>query len=222
VIGRAIALAALVATADGHASLQPGRSQAAARDGGPTGGSTPTTSSASPSAQPYRADLRVAHIERTLAVIAEASPAMLRQGLDYARTLSRGSCSGGAPRLRVECLVVAAERYCRDLGGAEATRCPLYMDVLVSNVLADERLIPPGTRYQIVQANADYRPALAAELRRIQGRLAVDFRLATGEARDRGDVAAKIDRYCLSSADETKFSYQTCVSSLVWFIEESR
>jgi hypothetical protein len=164
----------------------------------------------------------VAHIEKTIAAVAEAPPAMIQQGLDYARTLARGSCSGGAPRLRIECLVVAVQRYCRDLGGTEATRCPLYMDILVSNVLADERLIPPERRYQIVQANADYRSALAAELGHIQGRLAVDFRLATGDARDRGDLAAKIDRYCLGSADDTKFSYQTCVSSLVWFIEESR
>jgi hypothetical protein len=201
VSGRALVLAALLAAATGR-------------------GAAPSAPRAS--AQPYRADLRVAYVERTLAAIAEEPPAMLQQGLDYARTLSRGSCSGGEPRLRVECLAVALQRYCRDLGGAEATRCPLYMDVLVSNVLADEHLIPPGRRYQIVQSNADYRSALAAELARIQGRLAVDFRLATGEARDRADLAAKIDRYCLSSADDTKFSYQTCVSSLVWFIEERR
>jgi hypothetical protein len=209
VTGRALLLAALVAATDGRASSPPSRRG-------------PAPPSPSASAQPYRADLRVAHIEKTLAAVAEAAPAMIQQGLDYARTLARGSCSGGAPRLRIECLALAVQRYCRDLGGAEAVRCPLYMDILVSNVLADERLIPPERRYQIVQANADYRSALAAELGRIQGRLAVDFRLATGDARDRGDLAAKIDRYCLGSADDTKFSYQTCVSSLVWFIEEGR
>jgi hypothetical protein len=209
VTGRAFLLAALVAATDGRASSPPSHRG-------------PAPPSGSASAQPYRAELRVAHIEKAIAAVAEAPPAMIQQGLDYARTLSRGSCSGGAPRLRIECLVVAVQRYCRDLEGAEAARCPLYMDVVVSNVLADERLIPPERRYQIVQANADYRSALAAELARIQGRLAVDFRLATGDARDRGDLAAKIDRYCRGSADETKFSYQTCVSSLVWFIEGSR
>jgi hypothetical protein len=164
-----------------------------------------------------RSDLRVAHIEQTLRAVAEAPPGLLQQGVDYARNLARGACSGGAQRLRVECLMVAVQRYCRDLGGA-ASRCPLYMDIVVSNVLADERLIPLDRRYQIVQANADYRQALAAELRHIQGNLAVDFRLATGEARGTSELAANIDRYCQATADDTKFAYQTCVSSLVWFL----
>jgi hypothetical protein len=166
--------------------------------------------------------VRVAHIEQTLAAIAATPPALLQQGVEYARLLARGACSAGAQRLRVECLMVAVQRYCRDLGGADAVRCPLTMDVVVSNVLADEHLIPFERRYQIVHENADYRPALAAELERIQGSLAVDFRLATGDARDPSALAANIDRYCLATADDTKFSYQTCVSSLVWFIEETK
>jgi hypothetical protein len=171
--------------------------------------------------RPYRAEARIAHIESTLAAITETPPGLLQQGLDYARTLARGACSAGAQRLRVECLMVAVQRYCHDLGAAEAARCPLTMDVLLSNVLADESLIPIERRYQIVQANADSRPALAAELRRIQGRLAVDFRLATGDARSRSALAIAMDRYCLATADDTSLSYQTCVSSLVWFIEET-
>jgi hypothetical protein len=96
------------------------------------------------------------------------------------------------------------------------------MDVIVSNVLADRRLIPPARRYQIVRANADYRAALARELFRIQGELAVDFRLHGGEADAAAKLASNIDRYCLASADEAKMSYQACVSSLVWFIKGPR
>jgi hypothetical protein len=114
--------------------------------------------------------------------------------------------------------MVAVQRYCRDLGGANAARCPLTMDIVVSNVLAEDRLIPLDRRYQIVQANTDYRQALADELRHIQGNLAVDFRLATGEVRGTSELAASIDRYCQATADDTRFAYQTCVSSLVWFL----
>jgi hypothetical protein len=171
---------------------------------------------------PYRADLRVAHIERALTALAETPASTVQQAADYARSLARGGCSAGAQRLRVECLMVAAQRYCRDLGGSEAARCGAYMDIIVSNLLADERLIPIDRRYQIVRENADYRGALAAELRRIQGELAVDFRLRTGDPRGTADTAANIDRYCLATADDTKFSYQTCVSSLVWYIEKAK
>jgi hypothetical protein len=174
--------------------------------------------SASEPPQPYRPPARVAHIQEALTALHAAPPAALQQGVDYARTLSRGACSAGVDRLRVECMMVATRRYCHDRGEADAQRCAAYMDVVVSNVLADERLIPPDKRYEIVRENVDYRAALALELRRIQGTLAVDFRLRTGDAEDDGALAAKIDGYCLASTDETKFSYQTCVSSLAWFI----
>ena len=168
--------------------------------------------------RPYRRDARVAHIRGTLKALTETAPADLQQGIDFARALERGACSAGAYRLRVECLLVAMKRYCHDRAEAEAERCPRTMDVIASNILADERLIPPEKRYQIIRNNQDYRPALARELLRIQGTLAVDFRLQTGDAEDLDTMAANIDRYCLTSADETKLSYQTCASSLVWFI----
>jgi hypothetical protein len=169
--------------------------------------------------RPFGVESRAAHIAGALNAVAEASPIALKEGLDYARVLDRGACSGGAQRLRVECLVVAVQRYCRDRGEVEARRCALYMDVIVSNVLADRRLIPPDRRYQIVRENADYRPALARELRRIQGTLAVDFRLRTGDAEDVPTMALNIDRYCLAGVDDARFPYQACVSALVWFIK---
>jgi hypothetical protein len=183
-----------------------------------------TTVSADGAAQaptPYRADARIATVERALAAIAETPAPALQQGADAARTLARGACSAGAERLRVECMIVAAQRYCRELPAPDA-RCPMYMDIVVSNVLADERLIPLDRRYAIVRENADYRAALAAELRRVQGELAVDFRLQMGPAQDRSALAAGIDRYCRTTADKTTFPYQTCVSSLVYYIEETK
>jgi hypothetical protein len=167
--------------------------------------------------RPFAAESRAVHIAGALGAVGEAAPEALKEGADYARTLDRGACSAGAERLRVECLVVAARRYCQ--GRADAPRCALYMDVIVSNVLADRRLIPPGRRYQIVRANADYRAALAREIFRIQGELAVDFRLHGGEADTAAKLASNIDRFCLARADEAKMSYQACVSSLVWFIK---
>lgn len=165
----------------------------------------------------YRTEARVAHIRGAIGAVSQATPAQLREGFDYARAMERGACSAGATRLRVECLIVATRKYCHD---HEADRgCPLYMDIVVGNVLADTRLIPPERRYQIIRANIDYRPALAKELHRIQGELAVDFRLHAGDVSEPGALAASIDKFCLESADETKMSYPICVASLVWFIE---
>jgi hypothetical protein len=176
---------------------------------------------------PFGSESRVAHIAAALAAVSAAPRAVLKEGADYARVLDRGACSAGAARLRVECLLVAMQRYCHDRGGeAEARSCALYMDVVVSNVLADRRLIPPARRYEIVRTNVDYRPALARELRRIEGTLAVDFRLQTSEAEDGPTMARNIDHYCLAGdfrspalPGRDALSYQACVSSLVWFIK---
>jgi hypothetical protein len=181
--------------------------------------------SSSPAADPpapFGEQARVSHIAGALAAVAEATPAALKEGADYARVLERGACSAGAERLKAQCLRIAVERYCRDRPGDDAPRCALYMDVVVSNVLADPRLIPPEKRYTIIRTNVDYRPALADELRRIQGTLAVDFRLREGEGRDRPALAAEIDHYCLGDARPAAFSYPACVSSLVWFIAGPR
>ena len=80
------------------------------------------------------------------------------------------------------------------------------MDVVVSNVLADERLIPPETRYAIMRDNKDYRRALAHELWRIQGLLAVDFRLRMGDAGDPATTAANIDRSWIGTDVATTFA----------------
>jgi hypothetical protein len=176
---------------------------------------------ASAAAEPHgthRADQRVAHIKVALESVRAASSDALDQANEYARVLVRGACASGVQRLKVECLMTAARRYCRNRGEAEARRCQLYMDVIASNVLADEQLISPEKRYQIMRAYKDYRRELAHELRRIQGALAVDFRLRMGEAEDADSMAKNIDQYCLTTADETNLAWQTCVSSLVWFI----
>lgn len=170
---------------------------------------------------PYAPPSRVAHIEGALAALAQTPRGDLDEGVTYARTLDHGACSAGTERLRVECLLVAVRRYCHDRGDALAARCLLYMDVVVSNVLAERRIIPPERRYAIVHANVDYRSALANEIRRIQGMLAVDFRLRTGVAEGPRALATAIDRYCLAESGDPTLTYQgypACVSSLVWFI----
>jgi hypothetical protein len=112
-------------------------------------------------------------------------------------------------------------RYCHDRSGDAAARCPLTMDILVSSLLAEEQLIPLEKRYQIIRENHDYRAALAHEIHRLEGSLAVDFHLRAGvpaTTNDAKTLAPAIDRYCLVNTDETKVSYPTCVASLVWFL----
>ena len=166
----------------------------------------------------HRAELRVAHIGKALAAVRQTPPDQLRRQNEYARALSHGACSSSVQRLKVECLMTASRRWCRNQGGAEAQRCQSGMDIVLSNLLGEAQLIPTEKRYQIMSHHHDYRRELARELRRIVGALAVDFRLRMGETDDDAQLARRIDQYCLATADETNLAWQTCVASLVWFI----
>jgi hypothetical protein len=166
----------------------------------------------------HRAELRAAHLAALLEAVRATPPATLAHAVEYARVLDRGQCAAPSERLEVECLMAAARRYCKSSGGA---RCNATLDVIISNVLADKQLIPPIRRYELMKGAKDPRLALERELRRIQGALAVDFRLRMGESGpsdDDAELARRIDRYCVSSADATSLPWQACASSLVWFL----
>jgi hypothetical protein len=166
----------------------------------------------------HRADQRADHIAHALAAIRQTPPASLKQESDYAHVLMRGACASSVERLQVECLMTAARRYCRNKSSADTQRCQDGMDVIISNLLGETQLIPLDKRYQIMTHEKDYRRALAHELRRIQGALAVDLRLRMGDTADDTGLATNIDRYCLATGDEHDLAWPTCVSSLVWFI----
>jgi hypothetical protein len=165
----------------------------------------------------HRADQRQPQIARALAAVRETPAATLEQQSNYAHVLGRGACASSVERLAVECLMTAARRFCH--GKPDAQRCSDGMDVIVSNLLGEEQLIPIDKRYQIMTHSKDYRRELAHELRRTQGALAFDLRLRMGDAAgDAARLAGNIDRYCLATGDEHDLAWPTCVSSLVWFI----
>lgn len=157
---------------------------------------------------------RVAHLQALLEAVRATPPARLEHAREFVRVLDRGQCAASTERLEVECLMAAARRYCKG-GGA---RCHATLDVVISNVLADRLLVPPVRRYELMKGAKDPRRALDRELRKLQGALAVDFRLRMGGGDDDADLARKIDRYCLTSGDATNLPWQACASSLVWFL----
>ena len=166
----------------------------------------------------HDAAARAAALEVALGAVRAASPSSLKKASDYLRALHRGGCSSGLARLQVECLMTAARRFCKR-GEAELHGCLAVLDVLASNVLAEDQWIGPERRYELMRAQRDWRHALAAELRRIQGALAVDFHLREGDAADDAALARKIDHFCLTTSDETNLAWQTCAATLVWFVE---
>jgi hypothetical protein len=110
--------------------------------------------------------------------------------------------------------MTASRKYCQK----KAASCLPLLDVVVSGVLAERRFVPTDKRLEIMKQTRDWRPEVVREVKRIQGALALDFRLHMGSADDSATLAKWVDAYCLSSADQTSIPWQACAASLVWFI----
>jgi hypothetical protein len=167
----------------------------------------------------YERSTRVAYVQSALEAVRNTKTETLDQAYNYLSAMERSACSSAVERRRVDCLITAARRHCRTRPRAEAPSCALYADVIASNVLAEKQLLTTEQRYEMMRRQKDYRSALKAYVRRVQGTLATDFKLATRSGPAAPELADHIDRYCLATADVSNLSWQTCVTSLVWFIE---
>ncbi len=164
---------------------------------------------------------RVGYLKAALTAVQRAQGDVLQQAHGNLAVYERGACSAASQRLRVECLMTAGRRYCQKRPRAEASDCALYVDVVVSNLVAEKQLFPVDERYAIMKRAKDWRREMARQTRRMQGALAVDFQLRMGAPADNAGLAKSIDTFCAESADETELSWQTCATSLIWFIAAS-
>jgi hypothetical protein len=163
----------------------------------------------------YAPAVRVDYVQSALAAVRGARAESLEQAYNYLSAMERSACAAGAEWRRVDCLISAARRHCGGRPPAEARSCTLYADVIVSNLLAEKHLVSTQQRYAMMRQK-DYRRALKIYVRRLQGTLATDFKLATRTAG--AALPGDIDRYCRTTADVSHLSWQSCVAALVWFI----
>jgi hypothetical protein len=171
---------------------------------------------------------RAAYVARVLAAVRGLGPAGC-DALDrtmYAAARGRCHADAGAPAAR--CLIDAARAACA--GDADRPRCEAAADVIATNLRGQAALVDEPTRIRLVRGSADYRAALAAELRRRYAVLAAELVLAgPGRARG-GDDARAIDELCArrdralhvcqpgAAACVPSLPWSRCVAALVWFV----
>jgi hypothetical protein len=161
------------------------------------------------------ADLRIAYLQLLLSSLGATPPAERNRAQEYVRVLDRGQCSAASERLEVECLMTASRRWCANRGA----HCNPLADAIISNLLAEKQLVPPERRYELSKKERDERRAVEREVERIAGALAVELRLRSGAPTDDdAELARRLDRFCLTSADASGLSWQACVSELAWFM----
>jgi hypothetical protein len=165
----------------------------------------------------YSGEERAARVQLLLDVVERTPPELLARAYQHVATAERGACAAGTRRIRVECVIAAARKFCETQDSLQD--CLVYQDVIVSNVLAEPHWVPATRRYEIMKQAKDWRREVAREIRRHQGVLAADLRLRTkGSLATTRELGRAIDDYCASSAFETGLSWQICAASLVWFI----
>ena len=161
----------------------------------------------------YAPEARVAYLDEALDAVKQSDAKTLAKAKATVVTLSNSTCGSQFRRLRADCLVTASQRACE----GKAKSCARVMDLAVSNFLGEEELIPRDRRLEIMRG-ADFRKRLDAEVESAQGTIAADFALRTSRDAAKQSLSTRIDRYCLSRADASELSWQSCAGALVWFI----
>jgi hypothetical protein len=169
---------------------------------------------------------RVEHVTRALAAVRALGPEG-RDRLDrelYAAT--RTQCRGDAGTPAASCVIAAGRAACA--ADPDRGRCEAAADVVVTNLRAAAAWVDEPTRIRLVRGSADYRAALAAELRRRYAALAAELVIGPG-AGGTGDAAA-IDQLCAQrdraihacqpgdAACVPSLPWSRCVAALVWFV----
>jgi hypothetical protein len=179
---------------------------------------------------------RAAHVARALTAV-RGLGADGADELDRALySAARSQCHADTARPTVTCLIEAARAVCAAPGaaGGDRARCEAAADVAITNLRGQAALIDEATRIRLVRGSADYRAALAAELRRRYAVLAAELVLAGSAAAlgsaASGDEARAIDELCAhrdralhaceaqDAACVPSLPWSRCVAALVWFV----
>jgi len=161
---------------------------------------------------------RVRYIESVLTAVRESDMGTLRDVRSYLHVIDRNRCRSSFLDLRTNCLLEAAQVYCRQRG-KQSQRCRLLADVIVANALGEGSFIGTQTKYSIMSSHHDYREALRKALWRRYGVLAAEMFLSATNVQDR--LAESVDVFCLHVARQRGLSWQSCVAALTWFIATS-
>ena len=173
---------------------------------------------------------RTAYVARALAAVRGLGAAGADE-LDRALyNAARSQCHADAGTPTVKCLIEAARAACAGPGGGDRARCEAAADVAITNLRGQAALIDDATRVRLVRGSADYRAALAAELRRRYAVLAAELVVTDSGRGGGGDEAAAIDALCADrdlvlhacqpgdAACVPSLPWSRCVAALVWFV----
>jgi hypothetical protein len=202
----------------------------------PPGAASPTAFAAAMTAMlvatagPATADPlpRVAHVSRALAAVRSLGPSGRDRLERELATAARARCHADTGTPAAACLIAAARAICA--ADPDRTRCEAAADVIATNLRAAPAFVDEPTRIRLVRGSADYRTALAAELRRHHAALATELVLARGGADDDAALPASIDTACLDrdraihacqagdAACVPSVPWSRCVAALIWFV----
>jgi len=162
---------------------------------------------------------RAGYVARALTAVQQLGSA--RDALDakiYAAARTQCHADSAAPT--IACLIDAARAQC-----AGDASCIAAADVIVTNLRSVDAFVDEVTRVRLLRGSADYRVALAAELRRRYAVLAAELVLAgaSDEAHAIDELCTKRDaaiHVCEPGATDCipSLPYARCVAALVWYV----
>ena len=158
---------------------------------------------------------RADYIAEAIAAIRGTEPSELANTRKYLQIVERNKCQAPEMSLRVDCLLEAAKKNCKD------EHCRLASDVIATNLLAERVFVPNDVRFAIMSKQKDAKTAIARELHRRYAGLVAEMALSPrfpGAHADGPALAKGIDGFCTDVAGTRDLSWQYCVAAIVWFV----
>ncbi len=172
----------------------------------------------------YSSESRTHYIAQAIAALSDSPDEALRNLYRYIYVVERNGCRAPTESLRLDCMLEAARRNCKQPDASAHERCDRISDVMVINRLSESDFIPKRVAYQIMERQSDYRGALLDELRGQYAELVTELRTVSGEDQQLADAAKlskAIDAYCVNHAPARNLTWQQCIGAIVWFIGTS-
>jgi hypothetical protein len=167
---------------------------------------------------PFEKTQRQAQLQKALSTLQKTPLTRVHSVRDLMKAAHRQQCRSLFDMQMLKCMLTQAKSICeRD----QFSGCEVLADLILVNLLNEERFISKEERFEISQENSDYPSAHERSLMKKYSVLATQLSLTSGKPcadSDNECLASETDRFCAAHAQEQHVPWQACSSGIIWFI----
>ena len=138
---------------------------------------------------------------------------------------NRSSCRSSIINLKLQCLIKRMNIYCNKMSGKRRRQCNYISDTVIVNKLSENDHLTSRERFFLLKQKGSHEEkmsdALMKKYSNIAAKLSLSNFLECYEV-NQACFAHSINNFCTEYNYKGELGWQSCVSSLIWFIAISQ